>query len=47
MLVEGIKLNNSKKMLRLVNSDITKRKVDVIVNAANSYQNMEEELQLI
>ena len=44
-VVDETKLDNN-KILRLVKGDITERDVDVIVNAANSYQNMVEELQL-
>ena len=35
-LILEIKIDN-KKILRLVNGDITERNVDAIVNAANSY----------
>lgn len=35
-IIDELKLNND-KIVRLVKGDITERKVDVIVNAANSY----------
>ena len=34
--IDELKLNND-RIVRLVKGDITERKVDVIVNAANSY----------
>jgi len=34
--IDELKLNND-KIVRLVKGDITERKVDVIINAANSY----------
>ncbi len=36
MIVHELQLKNDKK-IRLVKGDITERKVDVIINAANSY----------
>jgi O-acetyl-ADP-ribose deacetylase len=36
-IVDYIQLVDKKKIIRLVNGDITERTVDVIVNAANSY----------
>jgi len=36
-IVDQIRLENKKSIIRLVAGDITERAVDAIVNAANSY----------